>query len=231
MNFLEHELDLLEIAFWQRLRIFESLNYTQRLQLAIEVDFFQELQEAGLSKVFKRMMTEYGNIITDLEKYKTKGIAPYTIKELDLVARLDAEYLLGYAKNYAVQFKSSLIKGYVAGEDYRTIASRLQDSRLKNNQIIAAVTTAKDTYRAVSVAKLFEDEPETRFKLNGIIDDRNRCQCRAVLFNQPESGWTKSEIDAGGATAIARELCPKFEGQYSFIYRGGFNCRHYWEIV
>jgi len=229
--FLQKELEGLEASFIARLKAFDGLSYSQRIALAIQVDFFQELQEAGLSSVLKKMLSEYGGIISQLEKMKPAGVQAYTLKELDIVANLDAEMILGHAKNYATQFKSELIKGYVGGEDYKTIAARLSESRLATNQIIAAVTTAKDTFRATSIAKLFEDEPDTRFILQGILDNRTRCSCKAVLLNQSKEGSTKAEIDLGVWTKIAKQHCPKFEGVYSFTFRGGFNCRHYPEII
>jgi len=229
--FLQKELEGLEASFIARLKAFEGLNYSQRIALAVQVDFFQELQEAGLSNVLQKMISEYGGILSQLEKLKPKGVQAYTIKELDLIANLDAELILGHAKNYATQFKSELIKGYVSGEDYKSIAARLSESRLATNQIIAAVTTAKDTFRASAVAKLFEDEPDTRFKLEGILDNRTRCSCKAVLSYQSKEGYTKEEIDKGAWTKIAKQFCPKFEGQYTFTFRGGFNCRHYVEIL
>ena len=51
------------------------------------------------------------------------------------------------------------------------------------------------------------------------------------MINQSKEGYTKAEIDLGAWTKIAKQHCPKFEGTYTFTFRGGFNCRHYPEII
>ena len=102
------------------------------------------------------------------------------------------------------------------------------------NWNITALTTAEDEFHSIATAKIWEDEPEAHFRLEGALDDRTRCECRAVMRNQPKGGWTKKEIDKGAATKIAEQFCPdvKPESQkYTWRFRGGFNCRHRWEVV
>lgn len=229
--YLEKELTALENAFFAKLKAFDNLSKDERIQLALQVDFFQELADAGLTNVINKLVREYGSLISELEALKPKGVAPITLRELDVLIRLDAEILLGKAKIYANEFKSELIKGYISGESQEIIISRLKESGLATNQLIAATQTAKDTFRASATAKLFEDEPETRLLLGDVLDDRTRCSCKAVLLFQPENGYTKAEIDAGAWTKLAQQHCPKFEGEYTFTFRGGFNCRHYPKIV
>jgi hypothetical protein len=80
------------------------------------------------------------------------------------------------------------------------------------------------------MANLFQDSPDVRFKLAGPVDNRTRCQCKAVMMYQPKNGLTKKEIDEDAWTRLALERCPKFEGKYTFVNRGGFNCRHFIQI-
>jgi hypothetical protein len=81
------------------------------------------------------------------------------------------------------------------------------------------------------MANLFQDSPDVRFKLAGPVDNRTRCQCKAVMMFQPKDGLTKKEIDEDAWTKLALEHCLKFINKYTFVNRGGFNCRHFIQIA
>lgn len=231
-DFLKSELDVIQSKFLSSLKMFDRLSLEEKIAMAYQVDLFEELKRLGLSDVIESMMDEYASIIADLSKLREKGVAPLGFQDLSLIAELDAEALLGRAEAYAKEFKSALMKGFLSGESTDAIKQRLTDINLTNNQTIVAINTARDEFQSTALSKLFEDEPETRFKLSDYpLDDRTRCSCRAVIMNQPKDGWTKEEIDNGAATKIAKQYCPTFEGKYGFVNRGGYNCRHIWEIV
>lgn len=240
-GYLENELATLEERFLTRVKAYlrGNLNQTEKIALFAELDFFQELQDAGLTKIISKVEKDYFGLIESISKNAIGGITAPTLNDLSVLVSLDAQSILRSAEAYSYQFKSTLIKGMVAGEGYKEIVKRLADLPLKTNNIIAAVTTAKDEFEATSLGKIFEDEPDTKFKLVGPLDARTRCECKAVLTNQPKSGWTKDEIDKGAATKIALANCSSYaertaEGKarpYSFVIRGGFSCRHRWEII
>lgn len=233
-NFLEGELEDLERLFRSRVAEYlrGGLTDVERIRLVAELDFFAELQANGLSDIIGRLEDEYAGIIQSLIKTPLGGISAFTLNDLELIVRLDAESILRSAEQFSSQFKSRLLKAFIAGEDTFDIIKNGQDFGLRTNQLVAAINTSRDQFQATALSKLFEDEPETRFKLSDFpFDDRTRCSCRAVITHQPEEGWTKEEIDNGAATKIALKYCPKFEGKYGFVNRGGFNCRHVWEIV
>jgi len=238
-NFLESDLIGLEQAFIKRLRMFNNLSQIEKIQLAAELDFFKELESAGLSNVVQKLSGEYGGIIREIATIKKVGISATSLLDLELLLEADTESLLRSAQSYASQFKSRLIRGFIAGEDTDDILNALGDIGLKNNQTIAAINTARDQFNAVAVGKLFEDEPETRFKLNGPNDIKTRCECRAVLTKQPKEGLTQDEINKGAWHKIAMANCPEYakrfsEGKqlkYNLVNRGGYNCRHFVEIV
>lgn len=231
-NFLEKELKDLEQKFLDAISMFDNLSEQEKIQLAYQVDLFQELQDLGLSDVIDKMLKEYAGILDDLLDKKEIGIGALRLTDLENIANLDAATILGKAEAYSKEFKSALVKGFLSGQSTNEIRERLGSIGLASNQTIAAINTARDEYHSTSLAKLFEDEPATRFKLSDFpLDDRTRCSCKSVILNQPKEGWTKEEIDNGAATRIARKYCPKFEGEYSFVNRGGYNCRHNWEII
>ncbi|KAF0146808.1 MAG: hypothetical protein FD143_3235, partial [Ignavibacteria bacterium] len=165
-NFLDSELTSLEERFLKRFAILNNLSYSERIQLATELDFFKVLESSGLTKVVEKIEKEYSGIIKDLASFKTQGISALTLQDLDLVLQLDQRSLLRSAESYASQFQSRLIKGFISGEDTTEIEKDLRNIGLRTNQTISAINTARDQFNAVAVAKLFEDEPETRFKLS-----------------------------------------------------------------
>lgn len=234
INFLEAELDKLQADFFYRIKLYANNMKGELGILVSELDFFKELQEAGLADVIGKVESEYGNIIqsivSDAEKLRV-GVSGTTLRELEVLMNLDADSILNSAKNYSNQFQSNFIRGIISGQTTDQIVSNLSEIPLKTNQLIAAVNTAKDTFQASSMASLFSDSPDVRFKLQGPVDNRTRCQCKAVMLFQPKTGLTKKEIDEGAWTELALANCPKFEGKYTFVNRGQFNCRHFIQIA
>jgi hypothetical protein len=230
-NFLEREIDKLERDFLVRIKQYlqGGIRNIDLARLQVELDLFQELQEAGLSDVIDKLKAEYIGIVEQIaDKAEQKGISVVGLKinDLEVIMNARADELLGKANAYALQYKSELLQGLASGASDDEIVSTLQTFvPLKTNQLIASVNTAREQFHAATVIKMFEDEPDIRYKLNHVLDDRTRCQCRAVAMFQLKEGYTKTEIEKGAWTKIAKEHCPKFNGDYGLINRGGFNCR------
>ena len=229
-GFLESELQQLEDRFIAQLKMFDDLSNAERISLAVQEDFFERLQKLGLSHILQQLQFEYADIIKEIATYKPEGIAPIQYEELQTLTDLDTRSLLGQAQSYSSQFQSSLIKGFVAGETTEQVASRLDSIGLTSNQTIAAITTARDQFQASVMAHVFSDSPEVKFVLAGPVDAKTRCQCKAIMTHQPKDGLTKEEIDGGAWTRLAKEHCPKFTGDYTYVGRGGYNCRHFIQI-
>lgn len=233
------ELEQLEARFLTRIKQFNGLSQIEKIKLAAETDFFSELQGLGLTRVVERLQLEYGAILKELIKIKQEGISPATYEDLQIIMDLDSESILRSAQAYSAQFKSRLLKGFIAGEDTKSIIDSLGEIGLKNNQLIAAVNTSRDEFHSTSLAKLYEDSPDTRYVLAGPVDMRTRCECLTVMMKQPKSGFTKQEIDKGAWHKLAMKDCAKYmeritggkQNPYGFINRGGFNCRHRVEVV
>jgi len=237
-NFLESDLVALEERFIKVLKQFDNLSQVERIQLAAELDFFGELESAGLTRALQKLNSEYAGIIRELAGYKAQGISALTLQDLELLVEADTDSLLRSAQSYSSEFRSRVVAGFIAGEDTSEIESDLQNIGLSKRERISAINTFRDRFQAVAVAKLFEDEPETRFKLSGPLDIKTRCSCRAVLTKQPKEGLTKSEIDKGAWHKIALANCADYAKQvaegkpkYNMVNRGGYSCRHFIEIV
>lgn len=237
INFLESELEKLEQDFTRRIRQYleGGLRGIDIARLYAELDLFQELNELGLNKVIETLKAEYTGIVEDIiTKVEEKGfgVSGLKVNDLETIINLRADELLGNANAYALEFKSGLLQGIATGAGDDEIVNKLKAYvPLKSNQLIAAVNTAREEFHSTAIAKLFEDDEDVRYKLAGPLDDRTRCQCKAVMMFQPEGGHTKKEIASGAWSKIARRHCPKFEGEYTLISRGGFNCRHIINVV
>jgi hypothetical protein len=229
-GFLEKELQALEEDFLLRMRRL-NLNRGQMINLIAEMDFFKELQALGLTKIITTLEKEYAGIVNQMQETGGVKIKALSLRELNIIKDLDVRSLLGQAENYATQFKSKLLKGLLSGEGNRTIANELEGLSLTSPQIITAITTSRDEFNAIVIAKEYEDYPDQLFRLAGVLDNRTRCACKAVLAFQPKEGFTKLDVDEGLLTKIAKEHCPKFKGEYTWTFRGGFNCRHYYEPI
>ena len=234
IELLSQNLDALEIAFINRVRRYSTTRYIDQIRLAAELDFFKELQAAGLSNVLNELEQGYADIIKDIAKQRVKGIDPLSLEELQTISDLDVRSVLRSGQQYADQFQSRMLKGLIAGEDIKTMLSDFNIPGFKYNWNITALATAEDEFHSIATAKIYEDEPNARFELVGVKDNRTRCECLAVLDHQPESGWTKKEIDNGEATKIVKQYCPKVKPEsqkYTWRFRGGFNCRHRWAVI
>ena len=143
-----------------------------------------------------------------------------SVRSLELLKELDTTTLLGKAQEFSTTLKSELLKGIIAGESSEIITERLQ-------RTVTTLTTAQtrlvvnDSFARFSNSakfKAFEDLPETRYQYVGPNDGKTREACANVLNNpQNAKGFTTAEIN--GLDGV---------GQAD---RGGFNCRHEWEVV
>ena len=143
----------------------------------------------------------------------------------------DADILLNNTKNFSNELKKKILNGFNNNLSSSQIMALLKDTKLTEGQIVATLNTAQSQFRAASMATMFQDAPDVRFRLAHVMDNRNRCQCKAVYLNQDKNGYTKDEIDKGAWTKLAKQFCPKFDGEYSFINRGGWNCRGFIQVV
>jgi hypothetical protein len=231
-DFLIEELLLLESNIFLFLNRLLSANRNNAL-IIFSTDFNQLLNDAGLNKVVNKLEGEYTKIVSkDADIAKSLNVTiPRNLDALQFLMETDADILLNDTKNFTNQLKKKVLTGFADNLSSSQILSLMSETKLTQPQLLATLNTAQSQFRAASMATLFQDAPEVRFRLAHVMDNRNRCQCRAVYLNQNREGYTKAEIDKGAWTKLAREFCPKFDGEYSFINRGGWNCRGFIQVV
>ena len=196
----------------------ELLGY-DRLLNEIESDGRKTLQGLVELAQTKKIVIDAGKI----ENYQ---------KLIDLntfQARKASEYHLS-------QILSATIFGNIAGENTNEIIKRIpSDIPFSKSQLVAEIDQNVTRYNSVVTAGIFDDEDQ-RFILEGPDDLRTRCSCRGVLEFQPKEGHTLLEIKKGAWTKYAVMGCEKygktisqkvFKGEYTWLDRGEYNCRHY----
>jgi hypothetical protein len=196
------------------------------VQMAGQIDFFKELQSLGYGNLLEDYFKNYETVILDIKKQADRlGInVGASVRDLDAYINVRFDELLGRANQYGKELKSELLKHIISGTPNEQIALSLTEIPLTDNQLRVAVNTGIAQFERIGTAKIFEDAPETRYRLEGPDDERTRETCKAVLDGQPTDGWTIQEIDEGAATAIAGD-------DYTFVDCGGFNCRHRFRVI
>ena len=191
--------------------------------LARELDFFQELNRLGYSNALNELMNEYDNTASKVfEQARSRGLQVQvaTAQNLELIKELDATTLLGRARDFSSRYKSELLRGVIAGESGRQIANRLTTTigtELTSANLNLIVNDSFAKFSNSATFKAFADEPQTRYRYVGILDNNTRDICREVLEDSQNSqGYTMEEI---------------FDLPVGFDDRGGFNCRHDWVVV
>ena len=191
--------------------------------LARELDFFQELNRLGFSNALNDLMNEYDNTASKVfEQARSRGLQVQvaTAQNLELIKELDATTLLGRARDFSSRYKSELLRGVIAGESGRQIANRLTTTlgtELTSANLNLIVNDSFAKFSNSATFKAFADEPQTRYRYVGILDNKTRDICREVLEDSQNSqGYTMEEI---------------FDLPVGFDDRGGFNCRHDWVVV
>lgn len=200
-------------------RRMDTLTDTELVAIAKELDFFQELLDSGYTNAVNGLMEAYEDQIADIAtEAARRGITTVqgaTIEQLQLLQDLEAENLLGKATTYANDLKDGLFKGIVSGERPSQIVARLSETiNLETHQLNVSVTDGIRQFDDVARHKVFEGE-DVRWTYVGPLDASTRDICRQTIANEPNRGYTESEVNSSNTP---------------FGVRGSFNCRHSWMI-
>ena len=206
----------------------------------LDIDFFDKLSALGFEDKFNQYFDGYDEIIkqvhADAVKRGLSGVVGATAIDLDILANNEALFVLDKAKLYTQQFKTSVIRSVIGGETIGEILPTLRNIPLIDPQLTIGIDTGISRFHATTTAKVFEGSPNQKFRLEHPVDAKTRASCRAASLNQKKEGYTKAEIDAGAFTKLALENMTQFEHSpseikfvkengYTFIVRGGYNCR------
>ena len=197
----------------------DKFSDTELIQIARELDFFQELLDKGYSNAVNGLMVAYEkDLIRINEEAVARGVkqvAGASVAQLQLLQDLEVESLLGKASAYANDLKDGLFKGIISGERPSAIVNRLAETiNLEKRQLNVAVADGIRQFDDLARQKVFENI-DVYWTYVGPQDERTRDICRETKQNEPTRGYTKEQVQSS---------------KTPFGIRGQFNCRHSWEV-
>lgn len=227
--------DYLDGAFNEIITRLKKINLTdvELAQLSAQIDFLDELYELGLYKQVNKYFSQYDDYIFRIVRQaQNKGlnISSLTISQLELVRELDKSMLLKSVDAWSSRFESVFIKQIIAGKSIKDIVSAMEDIPLTDAQLGTVLNTSFSEFDRITVKKIYEDEPDQRFKYTGGIIPTSSKQCRWLIENQKPEGYTTKEIENGIETPYVDK-----HGEQLIINWSGripnFNCIHRWVAV
>ena len=206
------------------IKMSSSLNTAQIVELGSTLNLLEEMSVLGYSTEVSRLMAQNLMELTAITASATAlgvELGSVDLVSIQYLQDLEITSILGEAQLYANQLKQELFNGLLTGESVESLAGRLQDNFgagkvLTSSQKMVAVSEGFSRLKATTTAKVFEGVPQQKFLLVGPLDGVTRDACFNMLSFQGD-GLTRDEIDR--------------HSDYSFIERGGFNCRHDWVPV
>ncbi len=203
-----------------------QLSDTELIQVAKQLDFFDEMDKLGYSTLIQKVRSTYANEIADIYAALGDDLAKVSMANINAVKELiefELTYLTGGAANYSNQLRTAMLRGIITGESNTQIISNLSSSfgvgtYISSGEASFLINDAFATFSNAARAKAYEEFPDTTFKYVGPKDDKTRDACRQVFKEVAKRGpLTIKEINTLNI--------PGFEG---FARRGGYNCRHDW---
>ena len=210
-----------------------QLSDAELLQIAKQIDLFEEMERLGYGKLLRKTMDTYDNeiaaIFGELTRRELAQVPAASIDVLRDLRDFELTYLTGQAKQYADQLKTAMLRGIITGQTNEQIIANLTltfgvGTFISSGEASFLINDAFATFSNASRAKAFADFPDITFKYRGTRDSKTRGSCRHILDNNKPR--TQKEIQA-------LQVPPQKDGSkhFGFSRRGGYNCRHDWVRV
>ena len=207
-----------------------QLSDAELLQIAKQIDLFEEMERLGYGKLLRKTMDTYDNeiaaIFGELTRRELSQVPAVSIDVLRDLRDFELTYLTGQAKQYADQLKTAMLRGIITGQTNEQIIANLTltfgvGTFISSGEASFLINDAFATFSNASRAKAFADFPDITFKYRGTRDSKTRGSCRHILDNNKPR--TQKEIQA-------LQVPPQKDGSkhFGFSRRGGYNCRHDW---
>jgi len=207
-----------------------QLSDAELLQIAKQIDLFEEMERLGYGKLLRKTMDTYDNeiaaIFGELTRRELAQVPAASIDVLRDLRDFELTYLTGQAKQYADQLKTAMLRGIITGQTNEQIIANLTltfgvGTFISSGEASFLINDAFATFSNASRAKAFADFPDITFKYRGTRDSKTRGSCRHILDNNKPR--TQKEIQA-------LQVPPQKDGSkhFGFSRRGGYNCRHDW---
>lgn len=200
-----------------------TLSDTELMQIAKQIDFFDEMEKLGFTKLMNRVGKtfddEIARVFAELSKRELGQVSAASIDALRELKNFEMTYLTNGVRQYSDQLKTAMLRGIITGESNIQIMNNINTTfgvgtYISSSETSFLINDAFSRFSNASRAKAYEEFPEVKFQYIGTNDDKTRDVCKRALQEEP---LTRKEIDA--------------LGYVSFTDRGGYNCRHDWVRV
>ena len=107
----------------------QQLSDTELIQIAKQIDFFEEMDKLGYGKLINKVGQTYDDeiakIYAQLSEKQLESVPAASIQTLTELKNFELDYLRGNAKQYAEQLKTAMLRGIITGETNRQIINRI----------------------------------------------------------------------------------------------------------
>tara|TARA_R100001015_G_C4585056_1_gene141069 strand:+ start:15 stop:707 length:693 start_codon:yes stop_codon:yes gene_type:complete len=222
VNRFVKDIEKLERKFQGRLRtVVRSLGAMSDSQLIIAVsqlNLFNEIINQGYGDALDGLDKDYEKLLAQAVAEATKrGVTPLGgagLQGLETLKDLNTAELLGSARAYSNRLTTSIFQNLYAGVSINDTISALEGIPLADYQLNTATYTSIKTFDDTARYKVFEGL-NVRWTYFGPLDSKTRDSCRFTKENEPPNGYTEKQV---------------LDSDTQFGFRGGFNCRHSWEV-
>ncbi len=194
------------------------LSDTQLINAIGQLNLFNEIIEQGYGDALNGLDKEYETLLTKAIGEATKrGVTPLSgagLQGLEALKELNTAELLGSARMYSNRLTSTIFQNLYSGVSINDTIKALEGIPLSGFQLETATYTGIKTFDDLARYKVFEGL-DVKWTYFGPLDDRTRDSCRNTKENEPQGGYTEKQV---------------LDSDTPFGIRGGFNCRHSWEV-
>tara|TARA_R110002167_G_scaffold117312_4_gene293227 strand:+ start:2149 stop:2841 length:693 start_codon:yes stop_codon:yes gene_type:complete len=191
---------------------------TEVINATRQLDFLQELQKKGLGTALDNFDAEYTKMlqiaINEANKRGIPAFAGASVEGLEVLRDINYQRLLGTFKEYSEGIKYGLFRGVYANASISTIKESLAQTGMVSRQLNLIAYDGLKIFDDMSRYKAFQGQ-NVRWTYIGPQDAFTRDECQSTKDNEPKDGYTESEASSSDTP---------------FGIRGGFNCRHSWQI-
>ena len=182
----------------------------QVLAILASQDFLNTIKsDKQFQSSFDRLSAMHVKALKDIKKFA--DVDPSALQALTEVNK--SVFMTKLSQDIATAVQGNLVNGVLGGLNKNDIIKGIE-AELRPDQIDTLVTTAMSNYTAAVNSLMAEQMPDnTTYVYAGPTDDKTRDVCLELMTEGP---MTQKEIN------------DRFPGRW--IGRGGFNCRHQWNI-
>lgn len=191
-------------------------------------EFGNYLNSIGLSEVMNEVDKAMLGLMQRYEfKYTAEDQALYNS---EILRQINYDTILRSYSSNADYVKTVFANSILNGQSDKETRARLESVGLKDYQAGAVLQTTLYNFSRTNTVLAYKDEPEARFTYEGGLIPTSSDQCKWLMLNQKEGGYTMAEIMAGIETPYTNK-----QGQKLIINELGrlpnFNCIHEWEPI